>query len=106
MEIDKNEFENITLFCPTYPSGEDMNFVAFGDNNDFKIPVFTNQEYYKEGFKYLKLDEQEQEYNLYTTKMGFFIQLAANDPGFGGLIVNIPEEKTVLDRKKLLEFIE
>lgn len=106
MEIDNQEFENITLFCPTYPTGEDMNFVAFGNSEDFKIPVFTNQEYYKKGFEYLQLDKQDQEYNLYTTKMGFFIQLAANDPGFTGLIVNIPEEKIILDKEKLLSFIK
>ncbi|MDO5849483.1 MAG: hypothetical protein Q4P18_08100 [Methanobrevibacter sp.] len=106
MEINNEEFKEIQLFCPTYPIGEDMNFVAFGDENDFKIPVFTNHESYKEGYKYLKLDEQEQEYNLYTTKMNFFIQLAANDPGFTGLIVNLPEDKMILDKEKLLSFID
>ncbi len=36
--------------------------------------------------------------------MSLFIQLAANDPGFKGLIVNIPEEKVILDSKKILKF--
>lgn len=105
MEINKDEFKEIELFCPTYPTGEDMNFVAFGSEDDFKIPVFTNHESYIEGFEYLKLGEMEQEYNLYTTRMNFFIQLALNDPGFTGLIVNIPD-KVILEKEKLLEFVD
>lgn len=105
IEIDKNKFENITLFCPTYSSEKNnINFAAFGDKKNFKIAVFTNEEYYKKGFQYLKLDQKKQKYKLYTTKMTLFIQLAANDPGFKGLIVNIPEEKIILDSKKILKF--
>lgn len=106
MEINNDDFKEIELFCPTYPAGEDMNFVAFGSAEDFKIPVFTNHESYREGFEYLKLDQQDQEYNLYTTHMNFFIQLAANDPGFTGLVVNLPEDGIILDREKLLSFID
>ncbi len=106
MEINNDDFKEIELFCPTYPAGEDMNFVAFGSAEDFKIPVFTNHESYREGFEYLKLGEQDQEYNLYTTHMNFFIQLAANDPGFTGLIVNLPEDGIILDKEKLLSFID
>ncbi len=106
MEINDEEFREITLFCPTYSSGDDMNFVAFGDSENFKIPVFTNHESYKKGFEYLKLSEQDQEYNLYTTHMNFFIQLASNDPAFTGLIVNIgDDDKIILDKEKLLTFI-
>lgn len=105
MEISNDDFKEIELFCPTYSSGKSMNFVAFGTADDFKIPVFTNYESYKEGFEYLKLGEQDQEYNLYTTNMNFFIHLAANDAGFTGLIVNLPEEKIILDKEKLLSFI-
>lgn len=105
MEFNEDEFKEITLYCPTYPTGEDMNFIAFGDSENFKIPVFTNHDSYKKGFKYLKLDEQDQEYNLYTTHMNFFIQLASNDPGFSGLIVNVADDKMVLDKEKLLSFI-
>ena len=105
MEINNDDFKEIELFCPTYASGNDMNFVAFGSADDFKIPVFTNHENYKEGFEYLKLGEQNQEYNLYTTHMNFFIQLAVNDSGFTGLIVNLPESNIILDKEKLLSFI-
>lgn len=104
MEINNEEFKNITLYCPTFPNGEDLEFVAFGDANDFKIAVFTNHESYKDGFEYLKLDKHDQEYNLHTTHMAFFIQLAVNDENFTGLIVNIADDKILLEREKLLEF--
>lgn len=101
MEINKEELKNVTLYCPTYPVGDDMNFVAFGDENDFKIAVFTTEEKYDEGFKYLKLDQQEVEYSLYTTDMELFIELAINDDGFSGLIVNLPEDNMIVNKENL-----
>ncbi len=41
MEIKNEDFKEIKLFCPTYSAGKDMNFVAFGAADDFKIPVFS-----------------------------------------------------------------
>ena len=30
MEINNDEFKEIELYCPTYSTGKDMNFVGFG----------------------------------------------------------------------------
>lgn len=101
MEIDIEELKKVTLYCPTYKVDDNMNFIAFGDENNFKIAVFTTEEQYEAGYEYLKLDQQEQEYSLYTTDMELFIELAVNDDGFSGLIVNLPEDNMIVDSEKL-----
>ncbi len=93
-----NEIKESHFITPAYLlEGERYNFIAFGSkNNTFRIPVFSNEEEYIEGYNYLKLDEKEEDYTPLVVSSELFIYLAENDESFNGIVLDIHDGKYVI----------
>ena len=77
--------------CPVLGEGDERDFIAIGQAENFKIAVFTNLDMYHEGCKYLGVTG----YEPIKVSDELFKDLAKKDDEFTGIIVNIHNEKKI-----------
>ena len=78
--------------CPVLGEGDERDFIAIGQAENFKIAVFTNLDMYHEGCKYLGVTG----YEPIKVSDELFKDLAKKDDEFTGIIVNIHNEKKIM----------
>ena len=85
------------FICPVLGSGDERDFIAIGSEKNFKIAVFTNHDMYDEGCKYLGVSG----YEPINVSVDLFEELANKDDEFSGVIVNIHDEKKIINKEEL-----
>ena len=83
--------------CPVLGEGDERDFIAIGQAENFKIAVFTNLDMYHEGCKYLGVTGYEpikDSYELMTDN-------AKTDDDFTDIIINIHNEKKIINKEEL-----
>lgn len=88
---------NMEYICPVLGEGDERDFIAIGQAENFKIAVFTNLDMYHEGCKYLGVTG----YELIKVSDELFKDLAKKDDEFTGIIVNIHNEKKIINKEEL-----
>ena len=83
--------------CPVLGEGDERDFIAIGQAENFKIAVFTNLDMYHEGCKYLGVTG----YEPIKVSDELFKDLAKKDDEFAGIIVNIHNEKKIINKEEL-----
>ena len=83
--------------CPVLGEGDERDFIAICQAENFKIAVFTNLDMYHEGCKYLRVTG----YEPIKVSDELFKDLAKKDDEFTGIIVNIHNEKKIINKEEL-----
>lgn len=86
--------------CPVLGEGDERDFIAIGQAENFKIAVFTNLDMYHEGCKYLGVTG----YEPIKVSDELFKDLAKKDDEFTGIIVNIHNEKKIINKEELEDY--
>lgn len=87
--------------CPVLGEGDERDFIAIGQAENFKIAVFTNLDMYHEGCKYLGVTG----YEPIKVSDELFKDLAKKDDEFTGIIVNIHNEKKIINKEELAKIM-
>ncbi|WP_299523581.1 hypothetical protein [uncultured Methanobrevibacter sp.] len=83
--------------CPVLGQGDERDFIAIGTIKNFKIAVFSDMTMYHEGCKYLNVIG----YEPIKVSSQLFKDLAKKDDEFSGIIVNIHDEKKIINKEEL-----
>lgn len=83
--------------CPVLGEGDERDFITIGQAENFKIAVFTNLDMYHEGCKYLGVTG----YEPIKVSDELFKDIAKKDDEFTGIIVNIHNEKKIINKEEL-----
>ena len=85
------------FICPVLGDDDDRDFLDIGHAENFKIAVFTDLDMYHEGCKYLGVSG----YEPIKVSDKLFKDLAKKDDEFTGIIVNIHNEKKIINKEEL-----